>query len=75
MGGWLRDLRISSKDRFHNWLMSEVGYENYLKYQLWDDNALMYYITTIACDNLHLRFLEHETKVQTVNFRETKSNE
>ena len=65
---WLLNVKVGSKDRFHNWLIAEVGFETYTKNRLWDDNSLLNYITVLRCDNLYRKFLDHENKVTIIDF-------
>ena len=72
---WLNSVKIKSSDAFQSWLMSEVGYEVYLRNKLWDDASLLQYITITRSDNLYQTYLNEQEKVQVIDFQKGKNHE
>lgn len=66
---WLRNIKIGSKNKFQNWLMTRVGFESYLRNKLWDDQSLFKYIIETRGDNLYFEFLDEQNKVTIVDFK------
>ncbi len=65
---WLFENKISSKDKFHDWLMERVGFDTYLKNKLWDSASLLHYIIVIRADNLYLEYDTRKSNVIEVDF-------
>jgi len=65
---WLFENKISSKDKFHDWLMNRVGFATYLKNKLWDSASLLHYIIVIRGDNLYIEFHTLKSNVIEIDF-------